>query len=115
MLEHKIPWKVLKIWPKIGIYSCFNENMTICEYKRSRSLVDPYSCMLTFLSISSKPSGPAEIRFHVELRGVEKTKICSKHLDHMTDWVFMPVYGKTFKYLLLQNQRTESLETWIIA
>ena len=36
MLEHKISWKFLKFL----IYSCLNENMKICENKRSRSLFD---------------------------------------------------------------------------
>ena len=39
---------------KIGICSCFNENMKICDYKRSRSYLTKNSYMLTILHISSK-------------------------------------------------------------
>ena len=30
----------------------------------------------------------------------------------MTKMAAMPIYGKTFKNLLLQNQVTDGLETW---
>ena len=34
---------------------------------------------------------------------------------HMTKMVAMPIYGKTFKNLLLQNQKSYDLETWRVA
>ena len=31
---------------------------------------------------------------------------------HMTNMAAMPIYGKTFKNLLLQNRKSYDLETW---
>ena len=33
----------------------------------------------------------------------------------MTNMAAMPIYGKTLKNLLLQNQKTNDLETWYVA
>ena len=34
---------------------------------------------------------------------------------HLTNMAAMPIYGKTFKDLVLQNQLPEDLETWYVA
>ena len=34
---------------------------------------------------------------------------------HMTKMAAMPIYGKTFKILLLSNQKSYDLETWHVA
>ena len=43
------------------------------------------------------------------------TKDCSNGPGHMTKIATMPIYGKTFKYLLLKNQKVNDLETWYAA
>ena len=43
------------------------------------------------------------------------TKICSTGPGHMTKLAVMPIHGKTLKNLLLQNQKTDDLETWYAA
>ena len=42
-------------------------------------------------------------------------KINTNELGHMTNMAAMPIYGKKFKNLLLQNQLTDALETWYVA
>ena len=42
-------------------------------------------------------------------------KIYINDLGHMTNMAVMPIYGKTLKSLLLQNQYTIDLETWYVA
>ena len=42
-------------------------------------------------------------------------KIYKNELRHMTNMAAMPIYGKTLKNLLLQNQKTNDLETWYVA
>ena len=39
-------------------------------------------------------------------------KVCSNDPGHMTKMAAMPIYGKTLKSLLLQNQKADDLETW---
>ena len=42
-------------------------------------------------------------------------KIHTNELGHMTNLAPMPIYGKTLKNLLLQNQLTDDLETLYVA
>ena len=42
-------------------------------------------------------------------------KIYTNELGHMTNMAAMPIYGKTLKNLLLQNQQTDDLETLYVA
>ena len=49
----------------------------------------------------------------MQLQGKEGTKIYSNDPGHMLKMAPMPIYGKkTLKNLLLQNQWTDTLETW---
>ena len=43
------------------------------------------------------------------------TKIYINGPGHMTKMAAMPIYGKTLKSLLLQNQKSYDLETWHVA
>ena len=45
----------------------------------------------------------------------EGIKICTNPQGHMTNMATMPIYVKTFKNLLPQNQLTNDLETWYVA
>ena len=38
-------------------------------------------------------------------------KIYTNELGHMTNMATMPIYGKNLKNFLLQNQKTDDLET----
>ena len=43
-------------------------------------------------------------------------KMCSNGPGHMTKMAATPIYGKkTFKNLLLQNQKADDLGTWYVA
>ena len=42
-------------------------------------------------------------------------KINTNEFGHMTNMADMPIYGKSLKNLLLQNQWTDDLETWYVA
>ena len=70
-------------------------------------------CVSTFLNIfSSETTGPIEAKFHVAPPWDGGMKVCP---DHMTKMAAMPIYGNTLKNLLLQNQKTDDLETWYSA
>ena len=70
---------------------------------------------MTISIMSSKATKPIVTKFHIEPPGVEESKICAKHLGHMASITTMPIYGKTYKNLLSQNQSTYCLKTWYIA
>ena len=43
----------------------------------------------------SKTAWPIKAKFYVEPPWVGGTKVCSRHLGHMTKMATMPIYGKT--------------------
>ena len=75
-----------------------------------------FVCVSTFSNIvSSETTGPIEAKLHVEPPWDRGTKVCSNGVGHMTNMAAMPIYGKTLKNLLLQNQKADDLETWYAA
>ena len=42
-------------------------------------------------------------------------KIYTNCFGHMTKMAEMPIYGKTLKNLLLENQKADDLGTWYVA
>ena len=44
-----------------------------------------------------------------------RIKVCLNGPEHMTKMAAMPIYGKSFKNLLLWNQKADDLETWYAA
>ena len=46
--------------------------------------------------------------------GRMEMKIYTNEFGHMTNMAAMPIYGKNLKNLL-QNQKTNDLETWYVA
>ena len=44
----------------------------------------------------SETSGPIKAKFIVEPPWVGGTKVCSRHLGHMTKMAVMPIYGKKY-------------------
>ena len=81
-----------------------------------QSLRRPSVRQSTSSNIISETTGPIKLKFHVETPYDAGTKICSNGPGHMTKMVAMPIYGKkTFKNLLLQNQKADDLGTWYVA
>ena len=54
---------------------------------------------------------PIKAKFHVEPPKEGKTKLCINGLAHMAKMAALPVYGKNHGNLLLQNKKSEDLET----
>ena len=66
-------------------------------------------CHSQFSNIfSSKTAWPFKAKFYVE----PPWEVCIKGLGHMTKMAVMPIMVKTFKNILLQNQKSYDLETW---
>ena len=55
----------------------------------SSSIVRPF----TFSNIFSKTTWPIKAKFNVEPLWVGGTKVCSRHLGHMTKMAATPIYG----------------------
>ena len=66
---------------------------------------------VTISNISSETAWPIKAKFIVEPPWEGGTKIYINGLGHMTKVAAMPIYGKTFKNILLQNQKSYDLET----
>ena len=69
----------------------------------------------TFSNFSLETARPIEAKFHVKPPWDEGMKVSTNGLCHMTKMTAMPIYGKTFKNLLLRNQMADDLETWYAA
>ena len=63
----------------------------------------------------SETACPIKVKFYVEPPWVGGTIFCSRHLGHMTKMAATPIYGKSFKNLLLQNRWADFHETWYVA
>ena len=86
--------------------------MKLCEYVRSRSFTDlgPSNSDSIFSNVfSSITARPIEAKFHVALSGDVGTEVTSNGLGHMTKMAPMPIYGKIFNNLLLQNQKADDI------
>ena len=76
--------------------------------RRRPSVVRPS----TFSNIfSSETAWPIKAKFYVEPPWEGGTKVCINGPGHMTKMAAMPIYGKNFKNLLLQNRKSYYLET----
>ena len=76
----------------------------------SSSVVDNFNIFF------SKTACPIKAKFYVEPSWVGRTKVCSRHLGHMTKMAATPIYGKKpFKNLLLQKRQADFHETWYVA
>ena len=73
------------------------------------------SVLSHFQTSSSETARPIKAKFYVEPPWEGGTKIYINGLGHMTQMAAMPIYGKTLKNLLLQNQKAYDLETWHVA
>ena len=59
-------------------------------------------------------SETAEAKLYVESPWVGRTKVCLRHLGHVTKMAATSIY-KTFNNLLLWNRRADFHETWYVA
>ena len=64
---------------------------------------------------SSETAWPIKAKFYVEPPWEGGTEVYINGLGHMTKMAATPIYVKTFKNLLLQNQKSYYLETWHVA
>ena len=58
---------------------------------------------------------PIKAKFYVKPPWEEGTNVYINGPGHITKMAAMPIYGKTFKNLLLQNQKSYDLETLHVA
>ena len=65
-----------------------------------------------FPTSSLKRLDQSNQNFMWSLLGKRGQKIYKNCLGHMTNMATMPIYGKTSKNLLLQNQKSDDLKTW---
>ena len=79
---------------------------------RRPSVVRPFTFSNVF---SSETVWPIIAKFYVEPPWEGGTKVYINGPGHMTKMAAMPIYGKTLKNLLLQNQKSYDLETWHVA
>ena len=57
-----------------------------------------------------------ELKFHVKTTYDKLAKSYTKYFGHMTKMATTPIYGKkSFKSLLLMNQKANDLGTWYVA
>ena len=60
---------------------------------------------------SSETKEPIRVRFYIEHLSLTGTKIYILGPGHMKKMAAMPIYGKIIKNLLLQNHKSDDLET----
>ena len=60
----------------------------------------------------SETTGPIKVKCYVEPPWEGGTKVYINGSGHMTKMADMTIYGKTLKKLLLQNRKSNDLETW---
>ena len=61
----------------------------------------------------SKTTWPIKAKFYVEPPWVGGTKVCSRHLGHMTKMAATPIYGKEPSKIFFS--RGDIHETWYVA
>ena len=94
---------------KVGRCIELNILMNLHQYKRSMSFFDlsPVS-VFKVKSFFSKTVELFETKYHVNDFGSTEIIIYTNGLGHMTKTAVTPIYGKkTFKTLLIQNQRAD--------
>ena len=64
---------------------------------------------------TSSPLKPIKPKFYVEPPWEGGIKVYINSLGHMSKMAAMPIYGKTLKNLLLQNQKSYDLEAWHVS
>ena len=80
------------------------KNVSIKGQGHSLTLVKDHSDFKVKTCFSQKQFLRFGTKANMKAKGRIKIKICINELDHMTNMAIMPIYGKTFKNLLLQNR-----------
>ena len=81
---------------------------------RRPSVVRPLSSF-TISNIFIETAWSIKAKFYMEFPWVGGTKVCSRHLGHVTQMAATPIYGKhPFKNLLLLNLQVDFHETWYV-
>ena len=80
-----------------------------------RSYIHVFAIGPLFSNILSETAWPIKAKFHVESPWEGKTKVYINGPGNMTKMAARPIYAKTLKNLLLQNQKSYDLETWCAA
>ena len=68
------------------VYSCSGVRPSVVLLRRRRPQFQTSS--------SPKPASPIKAKFYVEPPWVGGTKVCSRHLGHITKMAATPIYGK---------------------
>ena len=69
--------------------------------------------MSTFTNISSETTRLIEANYYAAPPWHGGTKVCLNGPGHMTKMAAMSIYGENLKNLLLRNQKTEKIESWM--
>ena len=103
---------------KVGRSRHLIEYMKICEYWRSRSLLDLGRRSCTYQNsnrIFSETTVPIWTLFCMQAFRYKEMKIWWHDGGHMTKMAPKPICAKPFKNLLLRNRRADFHETWYVA
>ena len=76
-----------------------------------------YTCTQPLFSniLFSETAWSIKPKFYVEPSWERGTKDYINCPGNMTNMAAMPIYGKNLKILLLQNQKSYDLETWLVS
>ena len=97
--------------------------MAINKFQRSRLAID-FSAKVAHIGVPStyknivfsESTRPIELKFHVKTTYDKLAKSYMKYFGYMTKMAATPIYGtKSFKSLLLKNQKADYLRTWYVA
>ena len=92
------------------VYPCSGDRRRCRRCRRRRCGRPPFSNVF-----SSETAWPIKAKFYVEPPWEGQTKVCINGPGHMTKMAAIPIYCKSLKNLLLQNQKFYDLDTWHVA
>ena len=77
------------------VYPCSGVRPSVCpSVRRRRTSSSSSSSSSTISKIFSETACPIKAKFYVEPPWVGGTKVCSRHLGHMTKMAATPIYGQ---------------------
>ena len=89
--------------------------MNISGQGYSLTLDQGHSDSTFSIFFSWETARPIDTKFHVDPPWDGERKVCSNGSGHMTRWLPCPYVVKTWKILLLCNQKANDLESWYAA
>ena len=100
----------------VGYKKGVRENVRECHNHKPQRFPDTNYRILEFLNVFFSETARAFFtRFHLEPSVERVLQICSKGFAPLNKMAAMPIYSKTLKNLLLQNQENLGAESWYIA